>query len=144
MLADQPRRYMRSDEYLVILDRAARAATPAELSEMRAELRAEWPDDATAQLLNEVLLEYERSFDWPAGAHPQASTVWDVDPTAATASVRKGHIATITASTSSSKLRVNTSTSANAAWNAVATYGVPKRGCTFASGRKNRPSAAIA
>ena len=80
MLADQPRRYMRSDEYLVFLDRASRAENAAELAEMRTELRARWPDDATARLLNEVLLEYERSFEWPADARPLASAVWHGDP----------------------------------------------------------------
>jgi hypothetical protein len=80
MQADQPKRYMRSDEYLLFLDRASRAGTAAELEAMRAELRQTWPNDATAQLLNEVLFEYERSFDWPADARPLAATVWHGDP----------------------------------------------------------------
>ena len=80
MLADQPRRYMRSDEYLAFLERASRAGTAGELEVMRDELRTRWPNDATAQLLNEVLLEHERSFDWPSDARPLTSVVWHGDP----------------------------------------------------------------
>jgi hypothetical protein len=71
---------MRTDEYLAYLERASEARTPGELAAMRAELRATWPEDATAQLLNEVLLEYERSFEWPPDARPQTAAVWYGDP----------------------------------------------------------------
>ena len=80
MQADLPRRYMRSDEYQTLLERAAGATSPRELAAMRGEVHDTWPNDPTAQLLTEVLLEYERSFDWPADARPIAAAVWHGDP----------------------------------------------------------------
>jgi hypothetical protein len=72
---------MRSDEYDRYVSLAAGARSPAELAQLRAQLRAEWPDDSTAQLLAEVLYDQEQSFDAPDGARAQTSAVWHGDPT---------------------------------------------------------------
>jgi hypothetical protein len=72
---------MRSDEYQRYVNIAADAQSAAELAKLRAELRANWPDDATAQLLSEVLYDYEQSFDARDGARAQTSAVWHDDPT---------------------------------------------------------------
>ena len=74
-------RRMRSEEYQRYVDIAADARSAAELARLRAELRANWPEDATAQLLSEVLYDQEQSFDAPDGARAQASAVWHDDPT---------------------------------------------------------------
>lgn len=74
-------RRMRSEEYHRYVDIAADAQSAAELARLRAELRANWPEDATAQLLSEVLYDQEQSFDAPDGARAQASAVWHDDPT---------------------------------------------------------------
>jgi hypothetical protein len=79
-MSDASRR-MRSDEYHRYVDIAADCATAAELAKLRAELRANWPDDATAQLLAEVLYDQEQSFDDHDGARAQTSAVWHDDPT---------------------------------------------------------------
>jgi hypothetical protein len=72
---------MRSDEYQRYVEIAADARSADELARLRAELRANWPDDATAQLLAEVLYDQEQSFDARDGARAQASAVWHDDPT---------------------------------------------------------------
>jgi hypothetical protein len=72
---------MRSEEYDRYVDIAADARSAAELASLRAELRANWPEDATAQLLCEVLYDQEQSFDALDGARAQASAVWHDDPT---------------------------------------------------------------
>jgi hypothetical protein len=72
---------MRSDEYQRYVDLAADARSAEELARLRAELRANWPDDATAQLLAEVLYDEEQSFDARDGARAQTSAVWHDDPT---------------------------------------------------------------
>lgn len=74
-------RRMRSEEYRRYVDIAADAQSAAELARLRAELRANWPEDATAQLLAEVLYDQEQSFDAPDGARAQACAVWHDDPT---------------------------------------------------------------
>jgi hypothetical protein len=74
-------RRMRSDEYQRYVNIAADARSAAELAKLRAELRATWPDDATAQLLSEVLYDQEQSFDALDGARAQGSAVWHDDPT---------------------------------------------------------------
>ena len=80
-MSDATRRWMRSDEYQRYVDIAADARSAAELARLRAELRANWPEDSTAQLLSEVLYDQEQSFDAPDGARAQASAVWHDDPT---------------------------------------------------------------
>lgn len=80
-MPDATRRWMRSEEYERYVDIAADARSAAELARLRAELRANWPEDATAQLLCEVLYDQEQSFDAPDGARAQASAVWHDDPT---------------------------------------------------------------
>ena len=80
-MPDATRRWMRSEEYERYVDIAADARSAAELARLRAELRANWPEDATAQLLCEVLYDQEQSFDSPDGARAQASAVWHDDPT---------------------------------------------------------------
>jgi hypothetical protein len=72
---------MRSDEYDRYVSLAAGARSPAELAQLRAQLRTAWPDDSTAQLLAEVLYDQEQSFDSPDGARAQTSAVWHGDPT---------------------------------------------------------------
>lgn len=72
---------MRSEDYQRYVEIAANARSAADLAKLRAELRATWPDDATAQLLAEVLYDQEQSFDAPDGARAQASAVWHEDPT---------------------------------------------------------------
>lgn len=79
-MTDATRR-MRSDEYQRYVNIAADARSAAELAKLRAELRANWPDDATAQLLSEVLYDQEQSFDDRDGARAQTSAVWHDDPT---------------------------------------------------------------
>jgi hypothetical protein len=79
-MADTTRR-MRSDEYQRYVNIAADARSAAELAKLRAELRANWPDDATAQLLSEVLYDQEQSFEDRDGARAQTSAVWHDDPT---------------------------------------------------------------
>ena len=74
-------RRMRNEEYQRYVDIAADAQSAAELAKLRAELRANWPEDATAQLLSEVLYDQEQSFDAPDGARAQACAVWHDDPT---------------------------------------------------------------
>jgi hypothetical protein len=74
-------RRMRSDEYQRYVEIAADARSVAELAKLRAELRANWPEDATAQLLSEVLYDHEQSFDALDGARAQTSAVWHDDPT---------------------------------------------------------------
>ena len=74
-------RRMRSDEYQRYVNIAADAQSAAELTRLRAELRAHWPDDATAQLLSEVLYDQEQSFGADDGARAQGSCVWHDDPT---------------------------------------------------------------
>jgi hypothetical protein len=80
-MSDATRRWMRSEEYQRYVNIAADAQSAAELARLRAELRANWPEDATAQLLSEVLYDQEQSFDAPDGARAQASAVWHDDPT---------------------------------------------------------------
>lgn len=80
-MPDATRRWMRAEEYQRYVDIAADARSAAELARLRAELRANWPDDATAQLLSEVLYDQEQSFDDRDGARAQASAVWHDDPT---------------------------------------------------------------
>ena len=80
-MPDATRRWMRSEEYQRYVDIAAGAQSAAELARLRAELRANWPEDATAQLLAEVLYDQEQSFDARDGARAQASAVWHDDPT---------------------------------------------------------------
>jgi hypothetical protein len=72
---------MRSDEYDRYVSLAAGARSPAELAQLRAQLRTAWPDDSTAQLLAEVLYDQEQSFDASDGARAQTSAVWHGDPT---------------------------------------------------------------
>jgi hypothetical protein len=72
---------MRSDEYQRYVNIAADARSAEELARLRAELRANWPDDATAQLLAEVLYDQEQSFGALDGARAQTSAVWHDDPT---------------------------------------------------------------
>jgi hypothetical protein len=72
---------MRSEEYERYVSLAAGARSPAELAQLRAQVRTNWPDDSTAQLLAEVLYDQEQSFDSPDGARAQASAVWHDDPT---------------------------------------------------------------
>jgi hypothetical protein len=79
-MSDASRR-MRSDEYQRYVSIAADARSAEELAKLRAELRATWPDDATAQLLSEVLYDQEQSFDDHDGARAQTSAVWHDDPT---------------------------------------------------------------
>lgn len=74
-------RRMRSDEYRRYVDIAADAQSAEDLAKLRAELRANWPEDATAQLLCEVLYDEEQSFDARDGARAQTSAVWHDDPT---------------------------------------------------------------
>jgi hypothetical protein len=74
-------RRMRSDEYQRYVEIAADAQSAEELARLRAELRANWPEDATAQLLSEVLYDQEQSFDASDGARAQTSAVWHDDPT---------------------------------------------------------------
>ena len=80
-MPDATRRWMRSEEYERYVDIAADARSAADLARLRAELRANWPEDATAQLLSEVLYDQEQSFDERDGARAQASAVWHDDPT---------------------------------------------------------------
>ena len=80
-MSDATRRWMRSEEYQRYVDIAADAQSAGELARLRAELRANWPEDATAQLLCEVLYDQEQSFDALDGARAQASAVWHDDPT---------------------------------------------------------------
>ncbi|MGQ0715248.1 MAG: hypothetical protein ACT4PJ_16235 [Gemmatimonadaceae bacterium] len=80
-MADSTRQRMRSEEYNRYVDIAAGARSAAELAELRAQLRSTWPEDATAQLLAEVLYDQEQSFDAPDGARAQAGAVWHDDPT---------------------------------------------------------------
>ena len=80
-MPDATRRWMRSDEYHRYVDIAADAQSAAELAKLRAELRANWPEDATAQLLCEVLYDQEQSFDAHDGARAQTAAVWHDDPT---------------------------------------------------------------
>lgn len=80
-MADSPQQRMRSEEYERYVDIAAGARSAAELAQLRAQLRLNWPDDATAQLLSEVLYDQEQSFDSPDGARAQAGAVWHDDPT---------------------------------------------------------------
>lgn len=80
-MPDATRRWMRSEDYQRYVEIAANARSAADLAKLRAELRATWPDDATAQLLAEVLYDQEQSFDAPDGARAQASAVWHEDPT---------------------------------------------------------------
>ena len=80
-MPDATRRWMRSEEYQRYVDIAADAQSADELARLRAELRANWPEDATAQLLCEVLYDQEQSFDAPDGARAQACAVWHDDPT---------------------------------------------------------------
>lgn len=80
-MSDATRRWMRSDEYQRYVDMAADARSAEELARLRAELRANWPEDATAQLLSEVLYDQEQSFDAQDGARAQGSAVWHDDPT---------------------------------------------------------------
>ena len=80
-MSDATRRWMRSEEYQRYVNIAADAQSAAELARLRAELRANWPEDATAQLLCEVLYDQEQSFDDPDGARAQTSCVWHDDPT---------------------------------------------------------------
>lgn len=80
-MADSTRQRMRPEEYNRYVNLAAGARSPAELAQLRAQLRTEWPDDSTAQLLAEVLYDQEQSFDSPDGARAQASAVWHGDPT---------------------------------------------------------------
>jgi hypothetical protein len=79
-MTDATRR-MRSDEYQRYVNIAADAQSAEELAKLRAELRANWPEDATAQLLSEVLYDQEQSFDARDGARAQTSAVWHDDPT---------------------------------------------------------------
>jgi hypothetical protein len=79
-MTDATRR-MRSDEYQRYVNIAADARSAADLAKLRAELRANWPDDTTAQLLSEVLYDQEQSFDDRDGARAQTSAVWHDDPT---------------------------------------------------------------
>lgn len=79
-MPDSSRR-MRSDEYQRYVNIAADAQSAEELARLRAELRANWPEDATAQLLSEVLYDQEQSFDAHDGARAQTSCVWHDDPT---------------------------------------------------------------
>jgi hypothetical protein len=72
---------MRSEEYDRYVNLAAGARTPAELAQLRTQLRTMWPDDSTAQLLAEVLYDQEQSFDAADGARAQNSAVWHGDPT---------------------------------------------------------------
>jgi hypothetical protein len=72
---------MRSEEYHRYVDIAADARSAADLAKLRAELRANWPEDATAQLLCEVLYDQEQSFDANDGARAQTAAVWHDDPT---------------------------------------------------------------
>jgi hypothetical protein len=80
-MPDATRRWLRSDEYQRYVDIAADARSADDLARLRAELRANWPDDATAQLLAEVLYDQEQSFDALDGARAQTSAVWHDDPT---------------------------------------------------------------
>ena len=80
-MPDATRRWLRSDDYQRYVDIAADARSAEELARLRAELRANWPDDATAQLLSEVLYDQEQSFDARDGARAQTSAVWHDDPT---------------------------------------------------------------
>jgi hypothetical protein len=80
-MPDATRRWMRSEEYQRYVEIAAGARSAAELARLRAELRANWPEDATAQLLAEVLYDQEQSFDAQDGARAQGSAVWHDDPT---------------------------------------------------------------
>lgn len=80
-MPDATRRWMRSEDYQRYVEIAASARSAADLAKLRAELRAAWPDDATAQLLAEVLYDQEQSFDAADGARAQASAVWHEDPT---------------------------------------------------------------
>jgi hypothetical protein len=72
---------MRSEEYDRYVSLAAGARSPAELAQLRAQLRTNWPEDSTAQLLAEVLYDQEQSFDSHDGARAQGSAVWHDDPT---------------------------------------------------------------
>ena len=80
-MADSTRQRMRSEEYDRYVSLAAGARSPAELAQLRAQLRTTWPDDSTAQLLAEVLYDQEQSFDSLDGARAQGSAVWHGDPT---------------------------------------------------------------
>jgi regulator of sirC expression with transglutaminase-like and TPR domain len=80
-MTDATRRWLRSDDYQRYVDIAADARSAEDLARLRAELRANWPDDATAQLLAEVLYDQEQSFDASDGARAQTSAVWHDDPT---------------------------------------------------------------
>lgn len=80
-MADPTGQRMRSEEYNRYVDLAAGARSAAELAQLRAQLRMNWPDDSTAQLLAEVLYDQEQSFDSPDGARAQAGAVWHEDPT---------------------------------------------------------------
>jgi hypothetical protein len=88
-MADSTRQRMRSEEYDRYVSLAAGARSPAELAQLRAQLRMNWPDDSTAQLLAEVLYDQEQSFDFPDGARAQASAVWHDDPTLLTPPPRR-------------------------------------------------------
>ncbi len=79
-MSDAARR-MRSEEYQRYVSIAADAQSAEELAKLRAELRANWPEDSTAQLLSEVLYDQERSFDASDGSRAQTSAVWHDDPT---------------------------------------------------------------
>ena len=80
-MTDSTRQRMRSEEYERYVDIAAGARSAADLAQLRAQIRLNWPDDSTAQLLAEVLYDQEQSFDSPDGARAQAGAVWHDDPT---------------------------------------------------------------
>ena len=80
-MGDSTRQRMRSEEYDRYVSLAAGARSPAELAQLRAQLRTNWPEDSTAQLLAEVLYDQEQSFDSLDGARAQGSAVWHGDPT---------------------------------------------------------------
>lgn len=80
-MADSTRQRMRSEEFDRYVSLAAGARSPAELADLRVQLRTMWPDDSTAQLLAEVLYDQEQSFDSLDGARAQGSAVWHGDPT---------------------------------------------------------------
>lgn len=80
-MADSTRQRMRSEEFDRYVSLAAGARSPAEIADLRAQLRTMWPDDSTAQLLAEILYDQEQSFDASDGARAQGSAVWHGDPT---------------------------------------------------------------
>ena len=88
-MADSTRQRMRSEEYDRFVSLAAGARSPAELAQLRAQIRTNWPEDSTAQLLAEVLYDQEQSFDSADGARAQGSAVWHDDPTFLTPNARR-------------------------------------------------------